>query len=59
MDMGLLRGAVTAVLMILFIGLVIWAYSRRRNDEFRAAARRPLEDDRAPPPPLGDKGGQR
>ena len=46
MDIGTFRGIVTAVLMALFIGLVLWAYSRRRHDEFEAAARLPLDDDR-------------
>jgi cbb3-type cytochrome oxidase subunit 3 len=31
--------------MVLFIALVFWAYSRRRNDDFDAAARLPLDDD--------------
>ena len=48
-DMGIFRGVLTAVLMILFIGLVLWAYSRRRHADFEAAARLPLGDDRAPP----------
>jgi cytochrome c oxidase cbb3-type subunit 4 len=46
MDMGLFRGIVTVVLMALFIGLVLWAYSRRRQATFDAAARLPLDDDR-------------
>jgi cytochrome c oxidase cbb3-type subunit IV len=50
MDIGTFRGIVTAVLMALFIGLVIWAYSRGRREEFDAAAQLPLGDDRAPPP---------
>jgi cytochrome c oxidase cbb3-type subunit 4 len=49
MDMGTFRGILTAVLMVLFVGLVLWAYSRRRDKEFEAAARLPLGDDRAPP----------
>lgn len=48
-DMGTFRGLITAVLMILFVGLVFWAYSRRRHSVFEAAARLPLEDDQAPP----------
>jgi cytochrome c oxidase cbb3-type subunit 4 len=51
MDIGTFRGIVTAVLMLLFIGLVIWAYSRGRTAEFKDAANLPLGDDRAPPPP--------
>jgi len=47
-DIGLFRGVLTAVLMGLFIGLVFWAYSKRRHDDFAAAARLPLDDDRQP-----------
>lgn len=50
MDMGTFRGLITAVLMILFVALVFWAYSRRRHEEFEAASRLPLDEDRAPPP---------
>ena len=49
MDMGTFRGILTAILMVLFIGLVFWAYSRRRDAEFEAAARLPLADEDAPP----------
>lgn len=48
MDIGTFRGVVTALLMALFIALVFWAYSRRRNDDFEAAARLPLDEDRRP-----------
>jgi cytochrome c oxidase cbb3-type subunit 4 len=48
-DIGTFRGLITVVLMLLFIGLVFWAWSRRRHEEFEAAARLPLDDDRAPP----------
>ena len=48
MDMGTFRGIITAVLMVLFIALVLWAYSRRRHEEFEAAARLPLADDQTP-----------
>jgi cytochrome c oxidase cbb3-type subunit 4 len=45
MDIDTFRGVVTAVLMALFVGLVVWAYSRRRHADFTAAAALPLEDD--------------
>lgn len=45
MDIGTFRGVLTAILMLLFIGLVFWAYSRRRKEDFDAAARLPLDDD--------------
>ncbi len=49
MDLGTFRGLVTALLMTLFVGFVIWAYSRGRHAEFTRAADLPLEDDDAPP----------
>jgi len=55
MDMGTLRGIVTAVLLVLFVAIVLWTYSRARHEEFAAAARRPLDDDRAPPAPTGER----
>ena len=48
MDMGTIRGLLTAVLLLLFIGVVLWAFSRRRSDEFAEAARVPLADDKNP-----------
>jgi cytochrome c oxidase cbb3-type subunit 4 len=45
MDIDTFRGVVTAILMALFVGLVVWAYSRRRHADFTAAAALPLEDD--------------
>lgn len=38
----------TVALVVLFIGIVIWAWSSRRKTEFDAAARQPLEDDDKP-----------
>lgn len=37
-------GIVTLVLLIVFLGVVFWAYSSRRKADFDAAARIPLED---------------
>ena len=48
MDIDTFRGVVTALLMVLFVGLVIWAYSRRRHSDFTAAAELPLQDDAGP-----------
>jgi cytochrome c oxidase cbb3-type subunit 4 len=35
----------TVLMFILFIGIVVWAWSRRRSPDFAAAAQIPLEDD--------------
>jgi len=31
--------------MVIFFGIVVWAYSRKRKPEFDEAARLPLDDD--------------
>ncbi|MFV8834144.1 cbb3-type cytochrome c oxidase subunit 3 [Aquisalimonas sp.] len=45
MDINTVRGLLTLVLLIAFIGIVVWAYSSRRKKDFEEAARLPLEDD--------------
>ncbi len=45
MDLGVIRGIITGVLLVLFVWLVAWAWSRARKPEFDAAARLPLEED--------------
>lgn len=45
MTSGTLSGIVTSILLVLFIGVWVWAYSARRRPQFDEAARLPLEDD--------------
>jgi cytochrome c oxidase cbb3-type subunit 4 len=45
MDAGLLRGLFTVFMVIAFAGVVWWAYSARRKDDFEEAANLPLLDD--------------
>jgi len=49
MDIGTVRGLLTTVLLILFLCVVVWAFSRKRRSDFDQAARMPLEDDTHPP----------
>jgi cytochrome c oxidase cbb3-type subunit IV len=49
MDIGLIRGLLTVTLMALFLGMWFWSWSKKRDAEFEAAARIPLEDDDRPP----------
>ncbi len=49
MDMGLVRGLITATIFLLFVGIWIWSWSRKRHTDFEAASRLPLGDDKAPP----------
>ena len=36
----------TLLLLIAFVGIVIWAWSSRRKAQFDVAARTPLDDDK-------------
>jgi cytochrome c oxidase cbb3-type subunit 4 len=45
MDINDLRGISTAFLMMAFIGLCIWAYSRKRKQAFDEAANLPFADE--------------
>jgi cytochrome c oxidase cbb3-type subunit 4 len=45
MDINDLRGISTLFLMISFIGLCIWAYSRKRHKAFEEAAELPFADE--------------
>jgi cytochrome c oxidase cbb3-type subunit 4 len=42
---GLVRGMITLSLLLLFIGLFVWAWSSRRKDLFERMAHLPLEDE--------------
>lgn len=41
----LIRGMITLSLLLLFIGLTVWAWSGRRKDLFDRMAQLPLDDD--------------
>lgn len=45
MDINDLRGISTALLMIAFISLCIWAYSKKRKRSFDEAANLPFADE--------------
>jgi cytochrome c oxidase cbb3-type subunit 4 len=40
-----LSSVMTVVMMAVFVGIVLWAWSGKRHADFEAAARVPLEDD--------------
>ena len=44
MDINTFRGIVTGVLLVLFVSLIAWAWSKSRRADFEAAARLPLEE---------------
>jgi cbb3-type cytochrome oxidase subunit 3 len=45
MDINDLRGIITAITMLAFVVLSVFAWRRYRTAEFDESARRPLEDD--------------
>jgi cbb3-type cytochrome oxidase subunit 3 len=45
MDINTLRGLSTLLLLVAFIGLVVWVYSGRRKKQFEDAAQLPFADE--------------
>ncbi len=45
MDINDFRGLITAVIFIAFIGIWIWAWSKRRKADFDESAKLPLQED--------------
>ena len=45
MDANDLRSLITLILFLVFVGIVIWAYSSRNRERFAEAARLPLDED--------------
>ena len=54
MDSGTVSGIVTAVFILVFIGIVWWAFSKGNKQRFEEAGRLPLDEDDTPAP-QGDK----
>lgn len=46
MTSGIFSGLVTGALLVLFVGLCVWAWSARRKKDFEQASRLPLDDDK-------------
>ena len=49
MDWGFVMGVSTAVLLVIYLGIVVWAFEHRRKRAFDEAARLPLADDGGAP----------
>jgi len=47
MDSGTISGIVTVIFIVVFIGIVWWAYSKRNRQDFEDAGRLPFEEDDA------------
>lgn len=47
-DINTIRGVLTIILMIAFLGVVAWAWSSKRKETFKEASLLPLEEDEKP-----------
>ncbi|MEN0108389.1 MAG: cbb3-type cytochrome c oxidase subunit 3 [Pseudomonas sp.] len=45
MDIGMIRGLGTVVVMVAFVGLALWVFSGRRKQDFDEATLLPFADD--------------
>ncbi|MEX0387300.1 cbb3-type cytochrome oxidase subunit 3 [Spiribacter onubensis] len=50
----MVSGIFTVVLLVTFLGIVAWAFSRKRRQSFDEAAQLPLENDEPLPPKNDD-----
>ena len=48
MDTSLIQTVWTLVVMVLFVGIVIWAWSSKRTKDFEEAANIPFHEDDMP-----------
>lgn len=55
MDINETRALVTVLSLVLFLGIVVWAWSSRRRRGFEEAAHVPFLDADATPESAGDK----
>ena len=60
MDIIEIRSWFTVVMIITFVSIVVWAWSKKRNKDFNEAANMPLNESETPRPVaknLGDNSG--
>jgi cytochrome c oxidase cbb3-type subunit 4 len=59
MNYSLFGSVMTVVMLVVFIGIVVWAWSGKRRAAFDEAARVPLEDDMDADARITDRPAQR
>jgi cytochrome c oxidase cbb3-type subunit IV len=57
MDYSTFSSLMTVVMLVVFLGIVAWAYSSRRSAAFDEAARVPFEEDTVTPRPQPNRHG--
>ncbi|MCE2659271.1 MAG: cbb3-type cytochrome oxidase subunit 3 [Rubrivivax sp.] len=53
MDINILRSVITAISLLLFLGIVVWAWQRSRQSSFDAAAGLPFQGEHIEEPTTG------
>lgn len=48
MSIGIVQTIWTVIAFVIFVSIVIWAWSDKRKDDFEKAARMALDDDESP-----------
>jgi cytochrome c oxidase cbb3-type subunit 4 len=59
MDFGTFSGLYTAFLMAIFIGIIAWAYSKKRKKDFAEAANLVFADEQKTSPTKEFEGAQK
>jgi cytochrome c oxidase cbb3-type subunit 4 len=52
----MISGVITALLLLAFLGIALWAWSARAKPRFDDASRLPLDDEDSPPPDSRTRG---
>ncbi|MFT5520641.1 MAG: cytochrome c oxidase cbb3-type subunit 4 [Enterobacterales bacterium] len=45
MDINIIRGITTIILLVLFVGFCFWAFSKKRNQDFSEAELLPFDNE--------------
>lgn len=56
MDINEIRSWFTLLMIIIFVAIVVWAWSRKRKQDFHEAANLPLNEPETPPRVTDNKG---
>ena len=59
MDIIEIRSWFTVVMIITFVSIVVWAWSKKRVKDFNEAAHMPLDEPEVPRPAAKNRGGEK
>ena len=54
-----IRSGFTVVMIVTFVSIVVWAWSKKRVKDFNEAANMPLDEPEAPRPVANKQGGEK